>query len=73
MLNIKSEESFKEANKKTTACALMNLEDYSISSPRENALVSEQEMKNCLYGDIPKEFRTKQTSKKIYEKDDMKK
>lgn len=50
---------------------LMNLEDFSISAPTGNKLVSEKEMEKCLYGDIPKEFKTKQTSQKANEKEDM--
>lgn len=63
MLNIKSRESFCKANKKTSACALINIEDrggrIASATLRENSLVSQNDMKKCLYGDIPESYRIK--------------
>lgn len=63
MLSIKSTESFREANKKTTACALMNIEDrggrVASATLRENSIVSQSDIKKCLYGDIPESYRVK--------------
>lgn len=63
MLNIKSTESFRKANKKTTACALINIEDrggrVASATLRENTLVTQDDMKKCLYGDIPESYRVK--------------
>ncbi len=63
MLNIKSAESFRKANKKTTACALLNIEDrggrVATATLRENAFVTQEGIEKCLYGDIPESYRVK--------------
>lgn len=59
MLNIKSTESFKQANKKTNAVAFGNGKQYSrFTSPNYN---SSEEIKKVLYGDIPSKYIYKQT------------
>lgn len=62
-LVIKSTESFKKANKKTSAVALLaerpNLNDNQKPSKSEKPLVSEKEMIKTLYGDIPDKYRFK--------------
>lgn len=61
-LNIKSTDSFKRANKKTSAVALDNLTTpINNGIIRQNPLVGDQEMEKVLYGDIPPEYRLKQT------------
>ena len=63
MLSIKSTESFRNANQKTDACALMNIEDrggrVTSVTLEKNALISQKSMQKCLYGDIPESYRTK--------------
>lgn len=69
-LNIKSTESFKEANKKTDAVALLN-PDYPAppalknNDESEHPVVDKQRIINALYGDIPDpdKYRFKQQSK----------
>lgn len=61
-LNIKSNENFKEANKKTTACALDNIEQNEYVKPNidgQEKLVNEKLIEDALYGDMPQEYKFK--------------
>lgn len=64
-LNIKSTDSFKKANKKTSAVALDNLPtpiNDGRDVQRRNLLIDEQKIEDALY-DIPGNYRLKQQPK----------
>ena len=69
-LNIKSTESFKEANKKTDAVALLN-PDYPAppalknNDESEHPVVDKQRIINALYGDMPEKYRFKQQEREL--------
>ena len=69
-LNIKSTESFKEANKKTDAVVLLN-PDYPSppalknNDESEHPVVDKQRIINALYGDMPEKYRFKQQEREL--------
>ncbi len=61
-LDIKSNDKFKEANQKTTICALGNIEEHECVRPTfegQEQIVSEKLIEDALYGDIPQEYKYK--------------